>query len=334
MADIEVRHAILHILDLAEGTTLLSAAELPLEAGTMDFLEKHVARAMASQDAKEGKFYEDSEFAKDFAAYLEQGTDFVSFSQKAAQVLEQALLSAEEMQTADFFVVDAFVDGVRKIVLLKSGAHPGFVHRVVQAEGGAKNEIAQVVMLPGPAQRMDEFAVVDAESRAVHVLAKKYTIDGNSIVVLPELLLECTSTPSPREAIKKVSEAAKKVAEAYGRDEVETAAAVKSFVAEKMQDTDMLDPMDAGREVFHDNPAMQADYEAAIKEAGIADPVRMDQEQTLKKMRSHKLKTDTGIELTIPIDYFDNTEYVEFNNDADGSLSITLKHIQNIQNRG
>ena len=54
---------------------------------------------------------------------------------------------------------------------------------------------------------------------------------------------------------------------------------------------------------------------------------------TLKKVCRHKLKTDTGIELTIPTDYFDNTEYVEFNNNEDGTLSITLKHISNIVNR-
>ena len=79
---------------------------------------------------------------------------------------------------------------------------------------------------------------------------------------------------------------------------------------------------------------MQADFDAAIQEAGFTEPVKMDQEATLKKLCKHKLKTDTGIELTIPTDYFDNTEYVEFNNNEDGTLSITLKHISNITNRG
>ena len=62
-------------------------------------------------------------------------------------------------------------------------------------------------------------------------------------------------------------------------------------------------------------------------------PVKMNQESTLKKMCKHKLKTDTGIELTIPTDYMDNIEYVEFNNNDDGTLSITLKHISNIVSR-
>ena len=79
---------------------------------------------------------------------------------------------------------------------------------------------------------------------------------------------------------------------------------------------------------------MQADFDNAIKEAGFTEPVKMDQEATIKKMCKHKLKTDTGIELTIPSEYFDNTEYMEFHNNEDGTLSIMLKHIGNIVNRG
>lgn len=79
---------------------------------------------------------------------------------------------------------------------------------------------------------------------------------------------------------------------------------------------------------------MQQELDTAIRDAGITEPVQMDPEATLKKVSRHKLKTDTGIELTIPTDYFDNTEFIEFNNNEDGTLSITLKHISNIVNRG
>ena len=79
---------------------------------------------------------------------------------------------------------------------------------------------------------------------------------------------------------------------------------------------------------------MQADYNRRLEEQGFDKPVQMDQEATLKKVAKHKLKTDTGIELAIPTDYFDNTQFVEFHNEADGTLSITLKHTDSIINRG
>jgi hypothetical protein len=100
-----------------------------------------------------------------------------------------------------------------------------------------------------------------------------------------------------------------------------------------MQNTDELDMQAIGKEVFKDNPSMLADFKESIQEQGFEKPVKMNQESTLKKMCKHKLKTDTGIELTIPTDYMDDIEYVEFNNNENGTLSITLKHISNIVSR-
>ena len=101
-----------------------------------------------------------------------------------------------------------------------------------------------------------------------------------------------------------------------------------------MEISDELDLKKAGEEIFAGQPAMQADYNRQIEEQGFEAPVQMDQEQTLKKVAKHKLKTDTGIELTIPTDYFDNTQYLEFNNCEDGTISITIKHVASIVNRG
>ena len=62
--------------------------------------------------------------------------------------------------------------------------------------------------------------------------------------------------------------------------------------------------------------------------------ITVNKETLLKKVINHKLKTDTGIELTIPAEYFDNTEFIEFNHAEDGSLFITIKNISRIINRG
>ena len=50
-------------------------------------------------------------------------------------------------------------------------------------------------------------------------------------------------------------------------------------------------------------------------------------------IRSHKIKTDTGIEIKIPTEYLENNRYVEFTNHADGTISIQLKNIGKIVNR-
>lgn len=327
--------AILHILDFNSGMTVYSDEELTVQDSIETFLYKHIEKSWGSQDAKPGTFYEDSVFQEKLNAYLSGEMSFVPFSKEITHTLEEAFTHAEEMASADVIVADVRIDDRRQIVVFKSNSHIGYTHQVNQTENGIKNEIINhYSIMPNLTQKMEEFAFVDTESKGISVCAKKYTIDGNSIQVFPEILLECSLTPSPKEAIKNLSKTAAKVAEAYGQDKVATEAAVKSYVAENMQETDELDLVEAGKEIFKDNPSMQSDFDTAIKDAGFTEPVKMNQEATLKKMCKHKLKTDTGIELTIPTDYFDNTEYVEFNNNDDGTLSITLKHISNIVNRG
>ena len=327
--------AALHILDAATEASLLSAAELPLAGEVGEYLAAHIERSRKSPDKKAGTFYEDSECKKEIAAYLAGEKDFLAFSRALAESFLRAFSHAAEATKMLLFVLDVKEDERRELVLFLCRSHAGFSPAIVDTAGGLSAELnAERALLPSASATMDEFAFVDLSTLAVHVRARRYTIDGNAIFVLPELVLECGQAPSAREALKKASDTAKKVAEAYGGDAVETAAAVKSFVAGELAEKDAVNPFEAGREVFKGNPAMRAEYEKAIEEAGFAAPVEMDRESILKKMKSHKLKTDTGIELTIPTDYFDNTEFVEFRRGEDGTISITLKQIQNIVNRG
>ena len=327
--------AILHILDFNSGMTVYSDEELTVQDSIETFLLKHIEKSWGSQDAKPGTFYDDSHCAQLVKEYLSGEMSFVPFSKELAKKLEDAFVHAEEMASSDVIVADVRIDDRRQIVIFKSNSHIGYTHQVNQTEAGIKNEIINhYSIMPNLSQKMEEFAFIDTESKEISVTAKKYTIDGNSILVFPEILLECSLTPSPKEAIKNLSKTAAKVAEAYGQDKVATEAAVKSYVTENMQNTDELDLLEAGKEIFKENPSMQADFDNAIKEAGFTEPVKMDQEATIKKMCKHKLKTDTGIELTIPSEYFDNTEFMEFHNNEDGTLSIMLKHIGNIVNRG
>lgn len=332
---IVINKAILHILDFDAGSTIFSDEELDTSGSIGDFLIKHVEKTVGSQASRPGKFYEDSECKKLIEAYISGELDFVRLSKQLAHTLEQALSHSEEMVSADFILCDATIENVRKLIIFKCNGHRGYIHHVVQDGTRVRNEIVdQHAIMPSLTQKMDESAVIDIDSLSISVQSKKYTIDGNSIYVIPEMLLECEQKASPTETIRKIDKAVKKVADDFGQDPVKAAAAAKAYISESVQDLDEIDAHQAGMEIFADNPAMQNQYKEMIEDAGIAEPVKIDREATLKKLRNHKLKTDTGIELSIPVDYFDNTEFVEFNNNADGSLSITLKHIQNIVNKG
>jgi hypothetical protein len=332
---IVIDKAVLHVLDFNAGSVILSNDVLSIKDGIEVFLLKHIEKSLASQDAKLGVFYEDSECKKLLAGYLEGKMDFVLFSKEIAHMLEQAISHAEEMVSADLIICDAHIDDVQKIIIFKCSSQRGFVHQVSHTPAGFQNDIVNNhAILPNPGQKIEEFAIIDVLKMELSIHAKKYTIDGNSVFVFPELLLECSQAPSQKETIKKISQTVKQVAEAYGQDNIAAAAAMKSFIAGTMEVSNELDPREVGKAVFDDNPAMQSDYIHQMQEAGFTEPAQMDQESTLKKMRTYKLKTDTGIELTIPTDYFENTKFVEFKHQNDGSIIIVLKNVMNLINKG
>lgn len=330
-----IEKAILHILDFSGGEAVLSGKELALEANAREFLVRHVEKTAGSQDAKTGKFYENSEFSSLLGAYLNEEASFVDFSQAAARMMFQLLSHCENLECADLFICQLRVDDTPELAILKCTSNQGYIHQVNVAEDGAVEiEVMNSYgLLPGLNQRIEEFAYINLISKEVSLKAKKYMMDGSSVFVLPELLLECAQAPSPKETIKEINKVVQKVTEAYCQDQVEAAAAVKSYLTEKLPPDGELDPQKVGEAVFSDNPSMQADYKQELENAGFHEPVRVDKEAVLKKMRRHKLSTDTGIELTIPTEFFENTEFVEFYRDEDGFMSITLKNIQNIINK-
>lgn len=330
-----IEKAVLHILDFAGGAPVLSGQELALDESTREFLARHIEKTVGSQDARKGRFYENSEFSGYLTAYLEGKCSFVDFSRQVANTLYQALSRAEGIEGADLFVCLVRLEDAPRLVLFKCTNSSGYVHQVnVGEDGGIVTEVMNSSgLLPGLSQRMEEFAYINLDTREALIRAKRYSIDGSKVLVLPELLLECTQSPSPNEAIREINRAVKKVAEAYAQDQVETAAAVKSYIAENLPHDGQLDPQEIGMAVFSGNPSMQADYKQEMESSGFSEPVTVNQEAVLKKMRKHRLSTDTGIELAIPTEFFENTEFVEFFRDDDGFMSITLKNIQNITNK-
>ena len=50
-------------------------------------------------------------------------------------------------------------------------------------------------------------------------------------------------------------------------------------------------------------------------------------------VRNHKIRTDTGIEISFPAEMGSNSEYIEFVNEPNGLISIELKNIGSIENR-
>lgn len=330
-----VNKAILHIMDFNSGITVFSEQELEIKTDSViTFLTKHIEKSYNDQNSKSGLFNPASKFKRQLADYIEGKLDFIAFSVMIAELMHATISQAETLDSSDVLICDLAVDGSRFIAILKCNNRVGFIHQVVKTDDKIKNEIINHhAILPNPSQKIDEYAFIEVDSLNVQFFDKKCLINGQDTYVLPEKILECSSSVSPNSTIKLVKSITRKIAENHGESSVAAISKAKNYMVEHMETSEFLDPVELGQNVFRSSPIMQAEYLEEVKKSGIAEAVKVDREFCIKKGKNHKIKTDTGIEISFPVDYFENKDYMEFVNNPDGTLSIELKNIGKIINK-
>lgn len=330
-----INKAILHILDFNSGITVLSERELDVESKSVGtFLTKHIEKISSDPGAKSGAFYQNSKFAKQLSDYIAGVQDFTSFSVYIADAMYTSIAQSDILDPADLLICDLTLDDNRLIAILKCNNRMGFIHQVVTEDDKIKNDIINhYAILPSVSQKIDEYALIEVDSLNIKFSDKKRDISGNETYVIPELVLMCSSGVSPKTTIELVNSITRKVSENHGQSGVAAVSKAKNYLVENAEISEFLDPVELGKKVFGSSPMMQEEYMKEVKEAGIHDVVKVDREFAMKKGKSHKIKTDTGIEIEFPVDYFQNKDYMEFINNPNGTISIELKNIGKIINK-
>lgn len=65
-------------------------------------------------------------------------------------------------------------------------------------------------------------------------------------------------------------------------------------------------------------------------ELNIPKEVTINRSLAIRAAKTQKIKTDTGIEISFPAEYFENQDYFKIINNPDGTLSIEIKNIGKI----
>lgn len=329
---IEVKRAILHILDLNSGVPVFSDGDL--DRDIFELLQKHLEKAWKDAAAHNSAIGEINPVRVKLSAYQQQGDTFAAMTQELAQKLHQELMLCGEERTIDFVAVDFLAAGVRQFGILLYQNQMGYTHRIGQQDGQVCNAIIpHYAILPGPTQKISQFAFVDMENWTVKFADKKRILDGEETFLLPDRLLNCTMPTSPKDTIKKVHTIVNKVAEEYGQNAAQAVSRTKAYLLEVSKTADEIHPAEVGETVFASHPGMQASYREQAELASLPKTAPLERDYAVRVNKTHKIKTDTGIEITVPSDFFNNPDYIEFISNDDGTISINIKHVGQIINR-
>ena len=205
-----------------------------------------------------------------------------------------------------------------------------FVHEV----GGDANDIArQDAVLPNPSQKVASYVLVDAQTMAIDFHDKERSVGGERVSLIPDRFLQCTSEASSREVIDEVSVIVRDVAEEFGLTPAVEVGRAKAVVQRAAEEDESFEPAEVGRAVFEDRPDVVERFEERVRAASLPEEAPVRRGVANRLARSHKIRTDTGVEITFPSELADKPDYLDFSRDAEGRITITVGNVAAIENR-
>ncbi len=354
----KINHAIAHVFDFVSCVNVFSQVELDLgNKNVKRYVTSHARRALNNLDSSRGTFADDSLFAEELRAYFRRERDFVDLSVQIAEFVAGELGRADKPVSTDLLVIDFEADpdaavremteeeaeaafeaqGRRYFALMLLESRQAYMHEIGSTDAGdtCVSIARHHAILPNPSQKVASFALIDARTLSVAFCDKPRVIAGEERWLIPDGLLQCSMEASSKEVFETVTRIVEEVAEEYGANTAVALAKAKAYVAdadESWEDIEVV-PEELGREVFAGNAPCEQRFREVVEEEALPERVVVERAVAKRVAKNHKIRTDTGIELTFPVEYGENPDFIEFFSMPDGHISIQLKNIAHIENR-
>lgn len=332
-----LKRAILHILDGNSGVSVYSDEELDVsDASINNFITKHIEKVFEDAGLRTGEFSDNSGFKYHLSEYIKSDDYFSTMSKFIAQKVYEGVTQSDKPDSSDLIVCDCIINERPILAVLKCDNKIGYTHQVYQEDNKVKNQIINhYAILPTTSQRISECAFINTDNYSIRYKGKKRKIDGETTDLIADVLLECIYDISSRESVNAVKKIAKKVTEENGGDELETLSKMKEYITENIEngEQEYIETDKVAEKIFDGKPGMREEFIEKIEKANVPQRVEVNSYVTKKLASNVKIVTDIGVELTFPAEYYQNSEYIQFINNEDGTISIQINNIGEVINK-
>lgn len=332
---LQIRKAILHIVDVSNELTINSMKLLDLSKdGVLEYLSKHIGKSLRDNSVVESNLGDDSPFAKLWNEYSQGKIEFIDLSVEVCNIYSQEFFKTKITQNIDFVFCEFIKDNTSYIGFLLLANNTYYTHQVIQADGIISNNLLKFyAVLPSILQKIEGFAFFNMDSKKVSYLEKKNFMNEQGRLIISEIIFECPKDMSSKEALKIVKNVVSEIAEVTGKNSSVAIAKARIYLSDNAEVSEKVDTESLSHAIFPDSEECVETFKKEIKERGVSSIIHVRPEFALREGRKHKIKTDTGVELIVPTEFFNNRDYIEFNNNVDGTISISIKNIGKIINK-
>ncbi len=333
--EIIITDAIVHILETEVAMPVLSEYVLERHEELNDLIRGHIYKILSGDDLKNCVFTEEgSDMYELLRAY--NGENFVEFSKYAAKDLYEIMLANPDIPSADLIVANFTCEGKSYLALLKMNYKESFIHMTQNADDGSNYNaiVMQRATLPMASGKLAEAVIIDLSDYSIRIIEKKYEINGEKINYLSELYLKCHAKMSQKTKMGIVNRAVEQINNKYFEDNIVKQMETKAVIENEIREEGVIVPEVIAEKLYEEYPTVKEEFTEKLEKYNmIKEEVRPQAETTVKKYQKQYLKTDSGIEINIPMDEYNQNENVEFITNPDGTISIMIKNINRLMSK-
>lgn len=331
--EININKMIVHILDNSMSIPVLSMDEMSHNYETKEFFSNHIVKIMNNDGIKECVFKEDNNLLySHLNSFAKDESKFVEFSQNAANQLFTIMTSNIDIPSCDLAIIYYSCRGENYIAILKMNYLSTYIHYTdYENDLNINTIIKHKATLPSPSQRIDEAIVINLNLMGINILEKKFEIDGNKEFYLSKYFLKCETKLSSKEQYNIVKKATENITKKYFDEDIDKKREIKQELYNNIEETGEINLEKFANDIFETNVPLKDEFMESLEKKGIEEPkIQLTEKTISRSFEKQKIKTDTGIEIKVPMDLYNDTNNLEFITNADGKISIVIKNVSKI----
>ena len=327
--EIIIRKAIVHILDCDSGFMKTSNTLLDPGPDLNEFLRGHIYRLVDSDDTKKCHFNEDSSPVYSMLEELNEKDDeqFIEVSKILAERLFDIMYESVEIPPADFVCVSFQIESQVHLALLKMNYKDSYIH----FQQDESNDIIKQHIMPQSGARLTEAVIINLETMEVHLVEKRYEIKDEKVHYLSERFLMCHTELAPKRKFNILARVINDINNKYGSGDIETKLETKKNLQQEFEENQEFHVSEIGDRIFGDQPEMKDAFDDRMERYDMQyDNFSVIKESTVKKLEKQVIITDTGIEISIPMEEYKSKDNVVITKEPDGTATITIRNIEGV----
>lgn len=329
MGEIKINHVIIHIMDSTVGMPVLSDQEMECTAELKEFLETHILKIAAGDDTKDCLFVGESEVREWMEIIAPE--NFVEISHRLGERLYRIMNGNPDIPSADVAMVQ-YDEGERPyLAILKMNYKTSYTHITQPGEMGNVNDlIPHKTILPSSGQKLTEAALINLDTLDICLLEKKYEVNGQRENYFSERFLQCRGALSRKARLAIVTKEVEKVQKEFCNESEQFTEAMKakSILHSELEEKGELDIPFVADRIFPDSLPMREQFMEKMEKYNITrEPIAPQSARTVQKFEKQYITTESGIEIRIPMEQYNQPGCVEFITHEDGSISVMLNHV-------